>query len=354
MRILHIASIGLNAEGIGTVISKIVPKQVWMGHDVRIVSTCDNLIYRDLKITTVSSREEFSKYLDSWSPEIVQFHSVYRFLFIGYYKILLKRSIPYIIQMHGALSEENYQKNHLKKYIANKLFFYRYLKKAKAVLFLNNEEMNKCAVRDIVNNPTILPNGCDAIDNISISNTCQTPIDIIYVGRVFMVHKGLDVLCDALEILYSKNVAHFNLTFYANPDDDDLAILKDRISRLGANISYKGGIYGADKDKRLRKADIFILTSRFEGMPMGLLEALSYGIPAIVTLGTNMGDIINEANAGWLADFTPIGVANTIMSAIKDYTKSPKKYKENAYRLGKRFDWEEIARQSIDIYRKYL
>ena len=43
MKILHIASIGLSAEGIGTVISKIVPEQIKLGNDVKVLSICQSI-----------------------------------------------------------------------------------------------------------------------------------------------------------------------------------------------------------------------------------------------------------------------------------------------------------------------
>lgn len=42
----------------------------------------------------------------------------------------------------------------------------------------------------------------------------------------------------------------------------------------------------------LLQTDLFIQTSRHEGMPMGLLEALSIGVPCLVTVGTSLGHII--------------------------------------------------------------
>ena len=45
MRILHIAPIGHHAEGIGGVLMKLVPEQMNLGHEVRIISIYNNLIY---------------------------------------------------------------------------------------------------------------------------------------------------------------------------------------------------------------------------------------------------------------------------------------------------------------------
>lgn len=354
MKILHIAAIGLNAEGIGTVISKIVPEQIALGNDVRIISTCKNLIYKSLPITHITESDNFRQYLKEWKPDIVQFHSVYRFPFVRFYKVLLKADIPYVIQMHGALSVENFKKSNLKKRVANLLFFNSYMRNAKAGIFLNHEELENCVVRELYPFTMILPNGCDHVEKIEIKDNVKDPVDIIFLGRVFMVHKGLDVLCDAIDILMKEYDNSFTISFYANPDDEDLPILKNRIEQYTDIISYKGGVYGAEKDQRLRDADIFILTSRFEGMPMGLLEALSYGIPSIVTPGTNMSSIISNAGAGWISEFDAKSIAIGIKEAVKDMRINPKLFHQNAYKLGLSFNWKEIAKQSIDIYKRVL
>ena len=119
-------------------------------------------------------------------------------------------------------------------------------------------------------------------------------------------------------------------------------------------IEYKGGIYGDDKDQRLRKADLFILTSRYEGMPMGILEALSYGIPCIVTPGTNMADEISESNAGWVSSFNAQQIAETIKNAVEEYSNDPKTFIANAYNLSKKYDWEKIASDSVSSYQLVL
>ena len=117
---------------------------------------------------------------------------------------------------------------------------------------------------------------------------------------------------------------------------------------------YYGGIYGEEKKEKLQASDIFILTSRYEGMPMGILEAISYGLPCIVTPGTNMADIISEADAGWNADFSAESISSTIFKAVAELKGRKTEIKRNAYELSKKFSWKEIAKQSIMIFSRYI
>ena len=70
---------------------------------------------------------------------------------------------------------------------------------------------------------------------------------------------------------------------------------------------------------------IFVLTSRFEGHPMGLIEALSYGLPSLVTTGTNMAKEIESNNAGWIAETEIESIVIAIKRLIREKVKSKKK-----------------------------
>ena len=349
MNILHIAPIGHHAEGIGSVLQKIVPLQISQGNDVRIISVFENLTYHELPISTIVEKRKFETYLDKWNPEIVIFHSVFNLKYGLFYQILDRRNIPYVIQLHGALSIQNYKNNTLKKRIALFLWIRRLIEHAKSIIYLNEAEYRNSIVPSINPNYSIIPNGCDRRKNIEISDKKDNDVNIVFIGRLAYMHKGLDVLLEALDILEKKNVNNFNLIFFGNEDDIDAKRLKKDIANL-RSVSYGGGIYGEMKDQVLRNTDIFILTSRYEGMPMGVLEAWSYGIPCILTYGTNMVSAKHDTTYYWYADLDSKSIADTITRAICQYRTNPKLYKEASLEKSKKYEWTCIAEESIKVY----
>lgn len=130
MKILHIASIGRIYEGIGTVINHLYQEQINLGHDVRIISKRQNLLYTNLPISTIISTRDFESFISEWIPDIVIFHSHFHVEFVRFSKILSIKHIPYCVQLHGALSKENYRKGFLKKFFGGKIFFNSVLKNA--------------------------------------------------------------------------------------------------------------------------------------------------------------------------------------------------------------------------------
>lgn len=49
---------------------------------------------------------------------------------------------------------------------------------------------------------------------------------------------------------------------------------------------------------------------------MGLIEALSYGLPSVVTRGSNMLKEIKEADAGWVAEIDAISIAQALKKMV--------------------------------------
>ncbi len=354
MKILHIAPIGPLPEGIGTVLINLVPRQQTLGNQVRIITQYDKVMYKDIEISTIKSFRLFKIYISNWRPDIVIIHSLYKMCYLMYANYLYKEKIPYLVQMHGALSESNYKKSHFRKVIANYLFFNSFLKKACGIIFLNRTEYLNCVVKDINPRYFILPNGCETVSGLDLSRPVGKTINIIFVGRIVIPHKGLDILVKSIKMLKEKGLNNVSISFYGSEKELDVAEFKNLIKDMGDIALFKGGIYGKDKANLFCNSDLFILTSRYEGMPMGLLEALSYGLPCIVTPGTNMADEIREAKAGYVADFTPESIADTIEYACKDYRNNYNELRKNAYALSKHFNWGSIAEKSITILSKCI
>ena len=236
------------------------------------------------------------------------------------------------------------------------LFFNQFIKRAKSIIYLNYNEYNNSIVKTINPNYTIIPNGCDRIQSLnSINGAPNDPIQIIYVGRIKRDHKGLDILLDAIELIQNSDICgNVHFSFYGDGNDLELSWFKERIQQVSSIAEFKGPIYGASKDNIMRKSDIFILTSRFEGMPMGVLEALSYGLPCILTPETNIGEEVKAAGAGWLTVAKSDEIAKVINKAVEELYLKRDLLKSNAIELSKKYDWTNIAIMSINEYQKII
>ena len=111
-------------------------------------------------------------------------------------------------------------------------------------------------------------------------------------------------------------------------------------------------IIGHEKEEKLLEADIFIQTSRHEGMPMGILEALSYGVPCLITKGATLGEYISDYDAGWVSDTNAKSLSKTIIEAVQNRDSWLKKGKNAVALINENFEWDKVSKYAIDNFSK--
>jgi glycosyltransferase involved in cell wall biosynthesis len=80
-----------------------------------------------------------------------------------------------------------------------------------------------------------------------------------------------------------------------------------------------------DVDRFLAAADIFVLPSRWEGLPIALLEAMSMGLPVIATNVQGVDEVIMKQEYGLLV---PVEDADRLAAAILQLLRNPQLRKE--------------------------
>lgn len=123
------------------------------------------------------------------------------------------------------------------------------------------------------------------IDSVTIPNMISFPIishthsgkRMISVGRLHP-QKGYDLLIPAMEPVF-KSHPDWHLDIFGEGDERDR--LQEQIDVLGLcrHISLKG--YTNDIRSELSQSDICLVSSRYEGFPMAILESLASGLPVV-------------------------------------------------------------------------
>lgn len=136
------------------------------------------------------------------------------------------------------------------------------------------------------------------------------PLTLGYIGRIAET-KGMDYLLQAAIKLKERGV-DFRLHL-AGAEENEGQYLGKFCSALGENFQYYGVVSGQKKDEFLRSLDVFTLPSFFEGLPMSLLECMSYGS---VPVTTNVGSISSVVTDGDNGIFVELD-ADKIVSAVE-------------------------------------
>ncbi len=287
------------------------------------------------------------------NPDLVIVEQFYKFSNIKIVNEIKKYN--YIIVPRGELTESAQRQKKYKKIIGNLLMFSRFARKAMCIQYLTEQERIDSTSK-WNDNSIIIPNGTHTPAFTFERNNPSKSVEIISIGRINKYHKGIDLLIDACSSI-KDSLAQSNCQIYLYGPDDvgQIEELERELSEKGLKdiIGFKGPIYGNEKINILLKADAFIMTSRFEGHPTGLIEALSYALPCLVTTGSNMRKEIENANAGWGADNTVESIRAALLKLIADFSSFSEKGK-NAYKLALTYDWDQIAKKSHAAYERLL
>lgn len=360
MIILHVSSISNNqASGMSVVVPLHVKYQS-MYADVAFLNCSDHVLnLKNSEYRVFMKEKDFkdgdvSKLPSPYNkPDLVVIHGVYIPFYSKIVKNLIKKEVPYIVVPHGSLSKNAQKIKPIKKVIGNLLVFNHLVNNAISIQYLSVEEKKSTVVKQ--KHSFIGFNGMNINTKIRKNTPSKTTFDLIYIGRMDPFHKGLDYLLEACNLVKDQ-MRKDGITLslygpdYKNGKEKIENIIKSHA--ISDIVSLNEGIFGEEKTSRLTNSDVFIQTSRFEGQPLGIMEALSYGVPVIVTPGTNMANEVLENNCGWKAEFTVDDIGKSILKAYKEKEKL-KVFSDNGIEFIKNtYKWEKVAFDTVEQYKK--
>ena len=86
-------------------------------------------------------------------------------------------------------------------------------------------------------------------------------------------------------------------------------------------------------------------------MPLGILEALAYGVPCLVTEGTTLSRIVKDNDIGWGCSTDVDGICSAIKGAIQESLQLKAKGERAREFAAKEFEWSAISKKTIEQYK---
>jgi glycosyltransferase involved in cell wall biosynthesis len=289
-------------------------------------------------------------------PNLVSFHSTYIPVHAKLARKLTRLGIPYIICPRGGMTRSAVAHKGWKKRLGNLAFFDRLVARAQALHCLTHREASESSQWG---RPTfVVGNGTHAPRSVQRATIALSPpFRMVFIGRLAVEHKGLDLLVDAAAMARQDLLRRGARIELHGPDYEGGAKrLDDRIARLGLSglVSLGGPVMGEVKQSILEQADVFLHTSRWEGHPMAVLEALAYGVPCLLTPGTNMAQEVAQNGAGWKVEESAGSIAEGLRHVLLAGRRSLCQIGAKARDLAtSQYSWRSVATRSLEAYRQY-
>ena len=143
-----------------------------------------------------------------------------------------------------------------------------------------------------------LPNCIDLTDAKAYerkNKDASSPLTLGYLGRIAKT-KGMDYLLEACSILKERNIPF--LLKLAGAEDIKGQYLPQFSKMLGNQFEYSGVVSGESKKFFLQSLDLLVMPTFFEGLPMSLLECMSYGVVPVITPVGSISTVVTDHQNG--------------------------------------------------------
>ena len=264
---------------------------------------------------------------------------------ISYFLPFIHRNIPKIIELHFSydglqiMNREIYQSNKLKIFINEELRRLVYPRYSKCIV-LTNDDRKKWAFKNIA----VIPNFTNIKRN---ENACYTREKIaINVGRL-EYQKNHELLLNAWHVV-SRTYPDWKLEIWGEGS------LKEKLMEQIVKLNLLDKVYlkGVSNEisKQYQRASFFVLSSRYEGQPLVVIEAMRMGLPCVCISITGTNDVIEDGKNGYIVSTSDI---ESLAECIKKMIASMNRFDEfskNAIASSKKYEKNNVMDMWISLF----
>ncbi|MFB2580913.1 glycosyltransferase [Herbiconiux sp. P15] len=129
------------------------------------------------------------------------------------------------------------------------------------------------------------------------------PVDVLFLARLHPRKRAPMFVEMARRLLAEGHEARFSLV---GPDEGDGPSVTRLIDEHGLqqHVSWEGALSPDDTLERMRRASVYVLPSVGEIVSMSILEAMSLGLPVVITSSNGLAETVEATNSGIVVDET--------------------------------------------------
>lgn len=259
--------------------------------------------------------------------DLVHVHGIYQFHTVAACALARRHSVPYVVDVHGALTSYHRSKKAWKKRPYERLVERRNLECAGAAIVMTRAEKQSFTDWLPGARTMVIPPAIDSalFQRGEVHTGVLEPLPesatlITFLGRL-TEKKRLDVLLDAFWRL-QQSIHGVHLVI-AGPDDEGIGSgLQREATRLGIGdrVSLIGLVTGEAKRELLSASRIVALPSEDESFGMAIAEALAVGTPVVITREVGLAEDILEEEAGRVVSRDGAAFAGAMAELLTDAT----------------------------------
>jgi glycosyltransferase involved in cell wall biosynthesis len=201
----------------------------------------------------------------------------------------------------------------------------------------------------------LVPNAWDGRSHpwsrVEARNALGLPLDafvIGWVGRLIPV-KGCDIFLRAVRRLCDLPV-HVSI-IGGGPEEERLRALV-AADGVRERVHFHG--HREEAAKVFRAFDVWVLSSRSEGTPMVLFEAMAAGVPIVATDVGGVRDVVSEAEACLVPSQDPIALAACLRDIHAGRLRTRERVTAASTRLVEHYGTEQWIERHVEVYRSLL
>lgn len=279
-------------------------------------------------------------------PDLVVLHQVYSISTIIGYLYAKKFGIPFAVQPHGSLTKYHESDSKFIKSFAKKLIFSKILQDSNAIIVTCINEKTDLAPSLQIKS-CILPYGAVNFDkniqNMLPVREANENLRIIFSGR-FDKKKNIPLLIESLPLVLKKYPT-LTLEIAGSGTRRDLNEITQLISylKIESSVNLHGWVNSENLRRLMFSSNLLVLPSENENFALVVSEALSLGIPCVVSKYVGTSDIVSRNKAGIVIDqLTSNAIAEGIIKVLDGDRATYKKSALEA--VHNDLNWAKIAK----------
>lgn len=193
----------------------------------------------------------------------------------------------------------------------------------------------------------LIPNGIDIPPAIGIEQSEER--ELLFLGRIHP-KKGVDMLLRAWSFVQAEFPA-WRLRVVGPDNDGYLGKMKGLAADLKLErVEFSGPLFGNDKLKAYRRADLFVLPTHSENFGLTVAEALSSGTPVIVSKGAPW-EMVEAKGAGWWIEIGSEPLVQALRCALTHTRQELRAMGDHGRRwMEAEFSWGGVCKKMIQTY----